>query len=74
MIEKNMVGIKNTRKAFISLISIVVPNGTAPTQMFQKSVPSTTSRKQLISLPESKTIKRKNPKIAPKFPIKEKKP
>ena len=62
-------GITCTIKQFISFISTVVPNRISPTKMSKIG-----SRKQFISLPESMTIKRKNPKIAPNFPIKEKKP
>ena len=56
-------------KQFISFISIVVPNGTKSININVSKI----SRKQLISMPESKSTKRKNAKIARKFPVKEKK-
>ena len=72
-----MVGIPRTRKSIRSkaLFPLEQPNGTALIIQMQMVIGSKiSSRKQLISPPESKTIKRKNPKIAPNFSIKEKKP
>ena len=54
-----MRGLHAQEKQSISFISIVVPNGKAPTQMFISKI---SSRKQIISPPESKTIQHKEEK------------